>query len=52
MVGLYGLEFRRRGRRHDYNGGGAWREVVADTATASRQPVGLRACGSRTRGCR
>jgi trehalose 6-phosphate phosphatase len=44
MVGLYGLEFRRRGRRYDYNGGGAWREVVADTATraAARGPEGMR----------
>jgi len=44
MVGLYGLEFRRRGRRYDFNGGGAWREVVDDTATraAARGPSGMR----------
>lgn len=44
MVGLYGLEVRRRGRRHDLAGGGAWREVVADTATAAsaRGPEGMR----------
>jgi trehalose 6-phosphate phosphatase len=44
IVGLYGLEYRRRGRRHDFNGGGAWREVVADTAmrAEARGPEGMR----------
>ena len=44
LVGLYGLEVRRQGERRDLDGGGAWREVVADTATRAeaKGPAGMR----------
>lgn len=43
LVGLYGLEMRRDGDRVDVDGSGAWREVVADTAThaTARGPEGM-----------
>jgi len=45
LAGLYGLETRVDGERHDHPSSGAWREVVADVAAlaAGRGPGGMRA---------
>ncbi len=36
LVGLYGLEVRRRGRREDHATSGVWRETMADVAGLAR----------------
>lgn len=43
LVGLYGLEVLRHGRRRDHAQAGAWREVVADVAAtaADEGPGGM-----------
>lgn len=44
LVGLYGLEGMRGGRRWEHPNGGAWREVMADLAASSTSfgPAGMR----------
>lgn len=43
IVGLYGLEARRKGMREDHPTSGVWRETVADLATRARiqGPAGM-----------
>jgi trehalose 6-phosphate phosphatase len=36
LVGLYGLEVRRHGERHDHESSGVWRETMADVAGLAR----------------
>jgi trehalose 6-phosphate phosphatase len=36
VVGLYGLELRRDGRRQDHPSSGVWRETISDVATRAR----------------